>query len=339
MRMTAADSLVGPSGANRLPVLDGWRGFSILFVLAGHLLPIGPSAWRLNITVAALGMVLFFILSGFLITRFLLQHEGIGDFLIRRVCRVVPLAWAYTAVSLTILAAPPGVFLAQFLFYANMPPTHLTSLTEHMWSLCVEMQFYAGIALLVFAGGRRALYLLPALCIAVTAYRVSQHAYLSIFTQERLDEILAGCILALAFENRVGMQLPALMRRMPLFVLLPLLVLSCPPASGWLNYFRPYLAALAVGATLYRDVPSLTPLLTSRPLRYVAATSYALYVFHPLLVASWLGEGSSVVKYLKRPLLFAALFLIAHLSTFYYERYWIAIGKRLTTRGRRHPVA
>jgi peptidoglycan/LPS O-acetylase OafA/YrhL len=333
--MTAAETTADLPWSDRLPVLDGWRAFSIFFVLAGHLMPIGPSAWRLNVTVAALGMVLFFILSGFLITRFLLDHEGIGDFLIRRVCRVVPLAWAYAAFSLTILAAPPDVFLAQFLFYANLPPTHLTPLTAHMWSLCVEMQFYAGIALLVLVGGRGALYLLPALCFAVTAYRVSQHAYLSIFTQERLDEILAGCILALAFENRLGTALPSMMRRLPFYVLVPALVISCHPESGWLNYLRPYLAALTIGATLYRDVPFVTPVLGSAPLRYVAAISYALYVFHPLLAHSWLGEGNTIVKYLKRPLLFAALFLMAHLSTFHYERLWIALGRRLTTTRRR----
>lgn len=333
-RMIAIDASLTTPRADRLPVLDGWRGCSILFVLAGHLLPLGPHPWHLNIATAALGMVLFFILSGFLITRFLLHRDAIGDFVVRRVCRVVPLAWLYAAVALTIMAAPPDVFMAQFLFYANLPPTHLTPLTEHMWSLCVEMQFYAGIAILVLAGGRRALYVLPVLCLAVTAYRVSQSAYLSIFTHERLDEILAGCILALVYEKRMGTLLSAVMQRVPVYLLLPALLLSCHPEAGWLNYFRPYLAALSIGATLYQDVPSLRRMLESRTLRYVADTSYALYVLHPLLAYSWLGSGDDIVKYLKRPLLFVVLFAGAHVSTFYYERYWIGFGRKWTSHAR-----
>ena len=39
-----------------LGVLDGWRGISILLVLAAHLLPLGPKAWRLNETAGPMGM-------------------------------------------------------------------------------------------------------------------------------------------------------------------------------------------------------------------------------------------------------------------------------------------
>ena len=43
----------------RIEVLDGWRAASILLVLAGHLLPLGPKSWEMNGAVAALGMALF----------------------------------------------------------------------------------------------------------------------------------------------------------------------------------------------------------------------------------------------------------------------------------------
>jgi peptidoglycan/LPS O-acetylase OafA/YrhL len=75
--------------------LDGWRGISILCVLAAHLLPLGPKAWQLNATAGPMGMALFFTLSGFLITHFLLNHAGVLDFLIRRFFRIVPLALAH----------------------------------------------------------------------------------------------------------------------------------------------------------------------------------------------------------------------------------------------------
>ena len=71
-----------------LAVLDGWRGISILFVLAAHLLPLGPKTWKLNSMAGPMGMALFFTLSGFLITRFLLDNVRVTDFLIRRLCRI-----------------------------------------------------------------------------------------------------------------------------------------------------------------------------------------------------------------------------------------------------------
>ncbi len=116
----------------RLTVLDGWRGVSILAVLATHLLPLGPKSWQLNETFGPLGMALFFTLSGFLITRFLLHHASIGDFLIRRFFRVIPLAWLAMLVALTLTHAPSSYYLPNFLFYANLPPQHLTEVASHL---------------------------------------------------------------------------------------------------------------------------------------------------------------------------------------------------------------
>ena len=64
---------------NRFEVLDGWRGVSISLVLAGNLLPLGFKKWQLNDTVAVTGMVLFFILSGFLITNILVRDKDVKN--------------------------------------------------------------------------------------------------------------------------------------------------------------------------------------------------------------------------------------------------------------------
>jgi len=62
-------------GMPRFPALDGWRAISILLVLAGHLFPLGPKAYLINESIAALGMAIFFTLSGFLITTTLLHRS------------------------------------------------------------------------------------------------------------------------------------------------------------------------------------------------------------------------------------------------------------------------
>ena len=142
---------LNPAALPHLKVLDGWRGLSILLVLAAHLLPLGPKVLQLNYGAGMLGMVLFFILSGFLITSILLREQSIPNFLIRRFCRVIPLAWLYFAVALTLSGASVYAWVAHYLFYANFPPKELVPLTVHFWSLCAEMQFYVGVAMLVAA--------------------------------------------------------------------------------------------------------------------------------------------------------------------------------------------
>jgi peptidoglycan/LPS O-acetylase OafA/YrhL len=310
--------------------LDGWRGISILCVLAAHLLPLGPKAWQLNATIGPLGMALFFTLSGFLITHFLLKHASVTSFLIRRIFRIVPLAWLYLFVALLISQASVNSWLAHLLFFANWPPIQVEGITAHIWSLCVEVQFYIGIALLVLLLRQRGLLLLPLLCLAVTFWRIFNQAHIGIETLYRVDEILAGCVLALAFNHRLGARPLAFLQSMHTFPVLLLLLVACHPESGFMNYLRPYLAAILIGATLSKPETRLAGVLNHRVLIYVAAISYALYVIHPMLADSWLGSGDTLEKYVKRPLLFASLFALAHLSTFYFEHKWIALGKQLS---------
>jgi peptidoglycan/LPS O-acetylase OafA/YrhL len=319
----------GPAGGHggHLAVLDGWRGLSILLVLAAHLLPLGSRALQLNLSVGILGMVLFFNLSGFLITSFLLKDHCLTGFLVKRFCRVLPLAWLYLALALTLSAAPLSTWLSHYLFYANLPPKDLLPMTEHLWSLCVEVQFYVGVALLVLLLRARGLLLLPLLCLMFTLLRVWHGVTASSVSYYRIDEILAGCALALAYHGRFGARCRTLLAHLPQWLLLLLLAASSMPQAGWLNYLRPYLAALLVGATIMHPGTLLVRLLGWRFLSFCAAISYALYVIHPMLSFTWLASGDVYMKYAKRPLFFAVLFALAYLSTRYYESWFIARGR------------
>jgi peptidoglycan/LPS O-acetylase OafA/YrhL len=158
----------------------------------------------------------------------------------------------------------------------------LTATTSHFWSLCVEMQFYLGIALLVVMFGKKGLMLVPALCIAITLYRVSDGVHIAVNTYYRLDEILAGSILALAYHDRLGNRLKTIIGKINPLLTALLFMVSCHPDSDWLNYFRPYLGAMLVGWTLINREAALSRLLDNKPLAYIAAISYALYVIHPI---------------------------------------------------------
>ena len=327
------------NAASRIAILDGWRAVSIVAVLAGHLLPLGPSQFQLNAAVAASGMAIFFTLSGFLIASILRNDPDVRRFLIHRICRIVPLAWLAMVILAFANHADLATVAANALFYANLPPARLMYGGEHLWSLCVEVQFYGVAALLVLIAGRRGLYALPVAALVITGMRIFAGETISIVTWHRVDEILAGATLALvlAAAGVPGRKI-ALPRWLPI-LLGGCLLASAHPALPWLGYCRPYFAAAMVGCSIVASPAWLRRALESAPARYVAEISYALYVVHAMLSATWLGSGngSMLQKYALRPVLIAATWGLAHLSTFHFERRWIALGKRLADD--REPVA
>ena len=323
-----------------LPLLDGWRALSITLVLVGHLLPVGPKGWALNAPTAATGMVMFFTLSGFLITRFLIEDGNIKRFLVRRLLRIVPLGWLGMLLAFAVARdASLGQIAANLLFYANLPPFFLVGPGSHFWSLCLEVQFYLSIALLVAIGGARALSTIPLACVAITCARIYWYEPMSIVTWFRADEILAGATLALVYEGWLGDRARKFVASFNPFLLLPLLFASADLRTGFLPFLRPYISALMIGASLYNARPWLLQICRSRAVIYTAQTSYALYVFHGIFANTWLGAGDVLAKYLKRPLLLAVTLLCAHISTFRYEKYWNMLARRLTNQDRADTTA
>lgn len=323
----------GGNKQTHIPVLDGWRAVSILLVLFAHWFP-APKITQLNGMAGAAGMALFFTLSGFLITRMLLQDQQILPFLVRRVFRILPLAWAAMLILIIATGASADVGLANLLFVSNLPPAKLMHGGEHLWSLCVEMQFYVGVALLVGLGGRRALYLLPLGALAVTVARIVASQTTSIHTYHRIDEIMAGATVAL-----IVIHVPLDRNRAPLPYWLPMamfaaLLVCSHEATGPLQYVRPYAAGATVLSSIYAAPSLLTWALQTRPARYVAETSYALYVIHGMMTVTWLGgEGmSKPLRYALRIPLTIVTFGLAHLSTFHYERFWMSVGRNLSGR-------
>ena len=332
--MSVADS---KTDDGRLRILDGWRAVSILAVLAGHLLPLNAVVTHANEAAGLFGMAVFFTLSGFLITRFLIDRPDAKAFIIRRILRIVPLAWAGVVAAYFVGGAldPVSHLFANLFFYANVPPMQLLSAAPHFWSLDVEVQFYVAIALAVAVIGRRALIALPVLAFAVTLARVASGTSYSIATLLRIDEIFAGATLALIWSGWFGEKIKQLVTSANTLAAAVLAFAACYWFDTPLAYLRPYAVALLVGSTLAQVPRLLAKPMLSRPAIYIAAVSYALYVVHGILTDTWLGEGDDLVKYAKRPLLLGATFGIAHLSTYYFEAHFIALGRRLT---RRAPV-
>jgi len=313
-------------------VLDGWRGISILLVLAGHMLPFGPKWLELNSMVSAAGLSVFFCLSGFLIVSMLLRDRGILPFFVRRLFRILPLAWLALLAILLVQRPATDAWYSNLLFYANLVPNALQPHGDHLWSLCVEMQFYVAVGLAVAIFGSRSLpFLVPAACVAITLVRMTYGVHFSIITWFRVDEILSGGMLAL-FINVPRLAQVARNGSLIITTLLIIaLFLSSHERLGPVTYFRPYITALLIGSTLYGQKGLLQAALSSKLLSYFAKTSYALYVIHPLTYAGWLGEGEILTKYTKRLFGVVLTFFSAHFSTMYYEKYWNELGHKLAS--------
>lgn len=332
----AAGQVATARASKRIPVLDGWRATSILLVLGAHLLPLGPKPLQLNDTAGAIGMALFFTLSGFLIVQFLAAGAPLGLFVMKRLARIVPLSWAAMLILLLWHSYDSTTIARNFLFIANIPPVTLFSGGEHLWSLCVEMQFYLTVSAICLLFGRRGLYLVPVLALSVTGARMVAGEYISIVTYHRVDEILAGGTIALAYSGWFGERIEELLKKVRVWPFAIALFVCSHPDAGPLQYLRPYMAALLVGASLNGAPALLQRVLVSRPMAYVAEVSYALYVIHGMLSHTWLGSGEGWDKYIKRPLLFGATFALAHFSTRYFEQ---PITRRVRDFGKRRQAA
>src|SRR5690606_16275770 len=122
---------------------DGFRGLAVLAVMWGHAqlqYVIPPAPWGL----AAFGVEMFFVLSGFLITRGLMRaraHKtGIGYFYRRRAARIIP------PVVILLVAAWPFVSWTEWWQVATFTRNYLwhgpPSVLTPTWSLCVEEHYY-----------------------------------------------------------------------------------------------------------------------------------------------------------------------------------------------------
>jgi peptidoglycan/LPS O-acetylase OafA/YrhL len=293
--------------------LDGIRAVAILIVVGKHAFNFPQQG--------GLGVDLFFVLSGFLISTILLQeHDRTGrislrDFYRRRALRLLPALGSMLAIVVPVLFLtgsdwPALLGLAGALTYTSnfllvLVPQHLPGAMVHLWSLAQEEQFYAiwPIALVVLFKRR------PTLVgyILVTALTATMLASLVFAirgaTLERLyyspdthsGSILVGCLFALAYrQDHLPRLVGSLGARRITSIISAAIVLGVPFAAGhrWqLLYALPGSVLFSVAAGLLilcaviGDTPAVS-LLGARPIRFVGVISYALYLWHvPILGA------------------------------------------------------
>jgi peptidoglycan/LPS O-acetylase OafA/YrhL len=302
---------LNPSNRHYYPALDGLRGIAILSVVGYH--NFGMSIRYFS--VGWLGLDIFFVLSGFLITDILMRSLGKPNFLQnfyrRRVLRIFPLYYLSLIVFLVILPRLPDLpvsldyyvnnqvwlwtFLQNWLYIFHPPVTE--SALNHLWSLAVEEQFYLFWPLLVLLlkKPQRLLAVIATVLVAVILFRfiiwkqaVPDLSYYNLYTFSRIDGICIGCMVALL--QRINATL--LGKRTSLIVfsfaifnfIFYLLNLRNNDAFPYLALVGFSTFAMLIGLLVYELVHARTPFLNKvfsiGLLRYFGKISFSLYIIH-----------------------------------------------------------
>lgn len=311
--MNGVTSLKNSTGY--IPALDGFRGLAILVVVISHY---GYG----NLIPGGFGVTLFFFISGFLITRLMINEQrkegriDLKNFYIRRLLRLYPALLLMTAVaSMYVLAIDcnfrPGELLSTLFYYRNYYMVYFrgdvavqcTKVFDIVWSLAIEEHFYIVFPLVFIAFCKRPgqlIWLMVAGIVAVLAWRVylattqGMNAFtiykIYHLTETRADAIMYGCLVSFILDSRRGSDyLRFAGHKFTFAVSIALLLFTFLYRDATFRETYRYSIqgismSLFVPAILYsRHYTGVLSFLNTAWLTAIGRLSYSIYMFH------WLG--------------------------------------------------
>jgi peptidoglycan/LPS O-acetylase OafA/YrhL len=390
MPVTANTTHTAPENRVVYPALDGLRAVAFLMVFAQHYLAV-PWGWT--------GVNVFFVLSGFLITGILLDTRDAPfharNFYVRRTLRIFPLY--YTIFVILLLTTPFlhwhwnalwlawPLYLGNFLRFLSPASTVLGTPLQraadaqpfcstfpvnslylgHLWSLCVEEQFYLFWPWIIFRiRSRRALQWMCAGIVVFAplarmlaarlapAWMVGRELTYR-FTPFQLDALLLGALLALLWRTydrerllQAGRWLSATLLVCAGFYMastLHSLNFRAYVYPAWaqtlgLSFVNILAASLILGCLRARTW--ISSILGLRPLRWLGRISYGAYIFHDIFhqrIAHIAARMSfpwvkTHVELATAPLALLFTLIAAILSFYFFESRFLDLKEKLTRR-------
>ncbi|MEO6222670.1 MAG: acyltransferase [Vicinamibacterales bacterium] len=363
-----------------VPELDGLRAIAVLLVVIFHCRTIamaGTGAQHFYVSLAEAGWIgvdLFFVLSGFLITGILVDTVGTAgyfrSFYIRRILRIFPLYFAALAVYALAVhgfgidrLAPPsiGAEVAHWFYVQNWLPllgVDWTRPLAHFWSLGVEEQFYLCWPALVLVFARRGR--VAQLCLWTIVFALVMRVMFwwagvsdagNFATITRMDTLAIGGYLACVQRGPSASPFrPPLLK----VVLIAAAMAAIGVAVWGGSFFRPtnsqiflfglFPVAVFFGATLgltlvtRRSSPWIR-LLRTTPMTAVGRVSYGIYIVHwPLVLALqpvWPVPGGFWLRQVTFLIgIAAASYALAALSYYLFEKRFLNLKDGLAPRGK-----
>lgn len=294
--------------SKRIPSLDGLRTISILLVIIGHLFQVFHVAVFAHL--GNLGVRVFFVISGFLITGLLLKEIeknskiNILKFYFRRTLRIFPPFYFYILVI--FLAAlfgffeiAPKSFLVASFYLSNYISTS-TWLLGHSWSLAVEEQFYLffpGILLLLGIKKTKMFLVFLVLIspfIRVFDYRIfgSEVIWIDKGFHSNMDALAIGCLLSLFYVQLHDNKFYKNFLTSKLVIFLPVLIFLFNSQDDHPHFFfgvsilaMNLLIVLCIDWAVTNHDSYFGKILNSAPMIMLGMMSYSIYLWQqPLFI-------------------------------------------------------
>lgn len=342
-----SDNATAGKRLEKFPAFDGFRGIGVVVVIFSHCPQVLESSlynavWQLNMAsrVGYIALDIFFVMSGFFITRLLLRERAktgrisFKDFYIRRALRIFPVYYITVFVCLFLFSfnRADTISLLSYTFNFYHPLHPVPNPLEHTWSLSVEEQFYFFWPLLILLVPGRWLnrvmgVVVPLLAIfsgLVMAVIFINHdpreagdvVYMSLFTR-MLSLSLGGWLALREFNNQPlrGWRCLALFIGAIVVLTLDRMgrnlgIITSQPIYWTIALIAYAMVSVSFVATMVFDRGLLkrmmTAILSISILRGLGQMSYAMYVFH-LPVLFYLGINDAALDGAKAPILTVAL--------------------------------
>ncbi len=347
--------------------IDGLRALAVLVVVGFH-------AWPAGLPGGFVGVDVFFVISGFLITQIIVAQLNSGGFGLARfyLCRARRILPAYVLVVVVVSAlalvvllpaalqkfgltlAASGLFLVNHYFVIQngyfFPSAH-EHLLLHQWSLAIEEQFYllwplALVGLWKLPGRRQgpvlAAVLLSSLALAQGLIVVGQPSLAFFLLPSRAWELLLGAALALGWAGRPATRLASEaggVAGLALIVISAALFSDLTAFPGLWALLPCVGAAMVIWSGLGQVAPLATALLRTRAAVGVGLISYSLYLWHWPLLALGRIVAQRPLETPETLVLLALSLLLAAATWALVELPWRAGSKELAPRPRHAVLA
>lgn len=335
----------------KYPSLNGLRGISILLVVFDHYNDLYHGYFRSIAHFGTLGVDVFFVISGFLITTLCIKEKvltgtiSLKNFYIRRVYRILPVAYLYIVIIAIVnfachLHMSIMSFIGAALFLANISYFRKTQFDwnlGHYWSLSVEEQFY--ILFPIFIKKRFSVFVCIVLFIPFALLFIS---YLQTFIPILNFELLSSAIRYLnKFQGiSIGCLFSILMfkgylkfGKLNLVVTIISIFLIFYIGFDYAEYLRATFFNLIVSALIGFVVINnvayknnfIYKFLNFKLLSWIGILSYSIYIWQQMFLSN-----DSRFPMAKYPVNLLFLIAIPILSYYFYEQYFLKLKARFS---------